>query len=279
MFPLAAEAAAPLIVILAVIGIIYGALMAYVQDDAKKLVAYSSVSHLGFVVLGIMTLTAPGVQGGIYQMLAHGISTGGLFLGVGVLYDRRHTRRLADFGGLWAKMPLFSACFLVIVLASVGLPGLCGFVGEFLVQLGSFTADKTWAMTGTIDYLPGSKVLAILSASAVILAAMYLLAMFQKLMFGPLDKPENKAASFRDVNGRETWVFGIVIVTALVMGIYPKPILDRSEKSVQAFLTSYRDRLQESRRNPEAPPHVYPAIPGVGSTAAAVLPVGPGGAQ
>jgi NADH-quinone oxidoreductase subunit M len=273
MFPLAAAQLAPLVAILAVIGIIFGALMAYVQDDAKKLVAYSSVSHLGFVVLGIVTLTEAGVQGAIYQMLAHGISTGGLFFGVGWLYDRRHSRKLADFGGLWAKTPVFAACFLVIVLASVGLPGLCGFVGEFLVLLGSFTADKTWELTGTLDYLPGSKVLAILSASAVILAAMYLLTMFQKLMFGPLDKAENKAASFRDVHGRETWVFGIVIVTALVMGIYPKPILDRSEKSVQAFLTSYRDRLQESRRSPEAPPHLYPPI-ATGGTAAA-----PGGAQ
>ena len=274
MFPLAAAQLAPLVAILAVIGIIFGALMAYVQDDAKKLVAYSSVSHLGFVVLGIVTLTEAGVQGALFQMLAHGISTGGLFLGVGWLYDRRHSRKLADFGGLWAKTPVFAACFLAIVLASVGLPGLCGFIGEFLVLLGSFTADKTWAMTGTVDYLPGSKALAILSASAVILAAMYLLTMFQKLMFGPLDKAENKAASFRDVHGRETWVFGIVIVTALVMGIYPKPILDRSEKSVQAFLTSYRDRLQESRRSPEAPAHLYPPI-ATGGTAAPA----PGGTQ
>ena len=283
MFPLAAAQLAPLLAILAVIGIIFGALMAYVQDDAKKLVAYSSVSHLGFVVLGIVTLTEAGVQGAIYQMLAHGISTGGLFFGVGWLYDRRHSRKLADFGGLWAKTPVFAACFLAIVLASVGLPGMCGFVGEFLVLLGSFTADKTWDLTGTIDYLPGSKALAILSASAVILAAMYLLTMFQKLMFGPLDKAENKAASFRDLHGRETWVFGIVIVTALVMGIYPKPILDRSEKSVQAFLTSYRDRLQESRRSPEAPPHLYPAIAvgatgGVGPTGGSAAPA-PGGAQ
>jgi NADH-quinone oxidoreductase subunit M len=284
MFPLAAAQLAPLLAILAVIGIIFGALMAYVQDDAKKLVAYSSVSHLGFVVLGIVTLTEAGVQGAIYQMLAHGISTGGLFLGVGWLYDRRHSRKLADFGGLWAKTPVFAACFLVIVLASVGLPGLCGFIGEFLVLLGSFTADKTWDLTGTIDYLPGSKALAILSASAVILAAMYLLTMFQKLMSGPLDKAENKAASFRDLHGRETWVFGIVIVTALVMGIYPKPILDRSEKSVQAFLTSYRDRLQESRRSPEAPPHLYPPIAtgGVGPTGGSAVPAAaaaPGGAQ
>jgi NADH-quinone oxidoreductase subunit M len=279
MFPLAAAQLAPLVAILAVIGIIFGALMAYVQDDAKKLVAYSSVSHLGFVVLGIVTLTEAGVQGAIYQMLAHGISTGGLFFGVGWLYDRRHSRKLADFGGLWAKTPVFAACFLVIVLASVGLPGLCGFIGEFLVLLGTFTADKTWDLTGTIDYLPGLKVLAILSASAVILAAMYLLTMFQKLMFGPLDKAENKAASFRDVHGRETWVFGIVIVTALVMGIYPKPILDRSEKSVQAFLTSYRDRLQESRRSPEAPPHLYPPIATGGTGPTGGSAAAPGGAQ
>ena len=125
--------------------------MAYVQDDVKKLVAYSSVSHLGFVVLGLLTLNPQGIQGGIYQMLAHGISTGGLFLGVGVLYDRRHTRRLDDFGGLWKQMPVFAALFLVIVLASVGLPGLCGFVGEFLVLLGTFTADKGWQAAG----LPG----------------------------------------------------------------------------------------------------------------------------
>jgi NADH-quinone oxidoreductase subunit M len=260
MFPLAAEAAAPAIVILAVIGIIYGALMAYVQDDAKKLVAYSSVSHLGFVVLGIMTLTAPGVQGGIYQMLAHGISTGGLFLGVGLLYDRRHTRRLADFGGLWAKMPLFSACFLVIVLASVGLPGLCGFVGEFLVLIGTFTANKAWQATGLVGYFWKPKLMGAISASAVILAAMYLLTMYQRIFFGPLDKPENRDPHVRDIHGREVWVFGIVIVAALAMGVYPKPILDRSEASVQAFISSYRDRLRDARANPDAPAHVFPGL-------------------
>ncbi len=175
MFPLAAEAAAPLIAILAVIGIVYGALMAYVQDDAKKLVAYSSVSHLGFVVLGILTLNPTGVQGAIYQMLAHGISTGGLFLAVGLLYDRRHTRRLSDFGGLWKQTPVFAACFMVIVLASVGLPGLCGFVGEFLVLVGTFTANKTWAANGIVGYFPAPKLMAAISATAVILAAMYLL--------------------------------------------------------------------------------------------------------
>ena len=275
MFPLAAEAAAPLIATLAVIGIIYGALMAYVQDDAKKLVAYSSVSHLGFVVLGILTLNPQGVQGALYQMLAHGIATGGLFLGVGLLYDRRHTRRLADFGGLWKSMPVFAACFLIIVLASVGLPGLCGFIGEFLVLLGTFTANRSWSANGMVGFFPAPKLMGAISASAVILAAMYLLTMYQKLMFGPLDKPENKAV--KDIRGRETWVFGIIVVAALVMGIVPQPILSRSEKSVNAFISGYRDRLQEARRAPDAPAHVYPALPATGAGAAPPAPLPPGG--
>jgi len=265
MFPLAAKEAAPVIVVLAVIGIIYGALMAYVQVDAKKLVAYSSVSHLGFVVLGIMTVTEMGTQGAIYQMLAHGISTGGLFLGVGLLYDRRHTRKLADFGGLWARIPVFSACFLVIVLASVGLPGLCGFVGEFLVLLGTFTANKAWSAGGMVGYFMAPKAMAVLSATAVILAAMYLLTMYQRIFFGPLDKPENRDPHVRDIHGREIAVFGIMIVAALVMGVAPKPILDRSEKSVQAYISLYRDRLHESQKMPDAPAHVYPALPGKGA--------------
>ena len=156
-------------------------------------------------------------------------------------------------------MPIFAACFLVIVLASVGLPGLCGFVGEFLVLIGTFTANKTWAATGLVGYFPAPKLMGALSTMAVILAAMYLLTMYQRLIFGPLDKPENKTA--RDIHGRETWVFGIIVVAALVLGIWPQPILARSEKSVQAFISNYRDRLQEARRAPEAPPHIYPALP------------------
>jgi NADH-quinone oxidoreductase subunit M len=262
MFPLASAEYARLLAWLSVIGIVYGALMAYMQDDAKKLVAYSSVSHLGFVVLGIMTLTMPGVQGGLFQMLAHGISTGGLFLGVGLLYDRRHTRRLADFGGLWAKVPVFSALFLVIVLASVGLPGLCGFPGEFMVLLGTFTANKTWHDVGPTAFFPMPKLMGGIAASAVILAAMYLLTMYQKIFFGPLDKPENRDPHVRDVHGRETWVFGIIVVAALYMGFFPQTFLSRSEKSVEAFLANYRDRLQESRRDPDGPSHVYPALDG-----------------
>jgi len=275
-FPLAARDAAPLIATLAVIGIVYGALMAYVQDDAKKLVAYSSVSHLGFVVLGILTLNPQGVQGALYQMLGHGISTGGLFLAVGLLYDRRHTRRLSDFGGLWKQTPRFAACFLIIVLASVGLPGLCGFVGEFLVLIGTFTANKTWHAVGMSGYFPLPKLMGAISATAVILAAMYLLTMYQKLMFGPLDKAENR--SVRDIHGRETWVFGIIVVAALVMGVFPQPILSRSEKSVDAFIAGYRDRLQDARKmKPEDPAHVYPALPPAATGAAPAAPA-PGAA-
>jgi NADH-quinone oxidoreductase subunit M len=269
MFPLATWELSPLLAGLALVGIIYGALMAYVQDDVKKLVAYSSVSHLGFVVLGVLTLNPQGLQGGIYQMLAHGISTGGLFLGVGILYDRRHTRRLADFGGLWKQMPVFAACFLVIVLASGGLPGLCGFVGEFLILLGTFNAGKGWVADG----LPAGRMfwnpmlMGGLAATAVILAAMYLLTMYQKVFFGPLDKPENRDPHVKDIHGRERWVFASVIVAALVMGIWPQPILSRTEASVKAFSTSFRERLADAHKSPEAPAHFFPGPPAGAKTA------------
>jgi NADH-quinone oxidoreductase subunit M len=262
-FPLATWEMAPLISILSVIGIIYGALMAYVQDDVKKLVAYSSVSHLGFVVLGLLTVNAQGIQGGIFQMLAHGISTGGLFLGVGLLYDRRHTRRLDDFGGLWKRMPVFAACFLVIVLASAGLPGLCGFIGEFLVLIGTWTAEKGWMAVS----LPQGRVfwqpmwMAGISATAVILTALYLLLMYQKIMFGPLDKPENKDPNLKDIHGKEVWVFGTIVVVALAMGIYPKPILQSSEPAVKAFVGSFNERLREAYRDPEARARFFPPLP------------------
>jgi NADH-quinone oxidoreductase subunit M len=263
-FPLATWQAGPIIAVLAVVGIIFGALMAYVQDDVKKLVAYSSVSHLGFVVLGLLTLNMQGIQGGIYQMLAHGISTGGLFFAVGLLYDRRHTRRLEDYGGLWARMPVFAACFLVIVLASAGLPGLCGFVGEFLVLTGTFITDKTWLAAGMPDPTPiiwNPMLMTALSGTAVILAAMYLLGMYQKAMFGPLDKPENQAPGIRDLGGREGVVFAVIIVAALALGLWPRPILDRTAASVQAFTTSFRDRLRDSSATPGREAHFFPSLP------------------
>jgi len=252
-FPLAADETAPLIAWLAVAGIVYGALMAYAQDDIKKLVAYSSVSHLGFVVLGILTVTATGIQGGLYQMLAHGISTGGLFLAVGILYERRHTRKLSDFGGLWARMPVFAACFLVIVLASAGLPGLCGFPGEFLVLIGTFDAGKIWHELGMAPAFAHPALLSAISATAVILAAVYLLTMFQKVMLGPLDKPENRDEKVRDLSWNEKLVFAVIVVLALGMGVAPGPILSRSSASVDAMLESYRGRLAEARSKPEAP--------------------------
>jgi NADH-quinone oxidoreductase subunit M len=280
-FPLATWETAPAIAILSVIGIIFGALMAYVQDDVKKLVAYSSVSHLGFVVLGLLTLNAQGIQGGIYQMLAHGISTGGLFLGVGVLYDRRHTRRLDDFGGLWKKMPVFAACFMVIVLASAGLPGLCGFVGEFLALVGTFTAEKGWVALA----LPRDRMflnpmlMGTLSATAVILAAMYLLTMYQKIFFGPF-RPAHvhgghptghptgagapngaHADPDRDIHGKETWVFATVVIAAFVLGVYPQPILARTDASVKAFMTNFQQRLNDAAKNPDAPARFFPALP------------------
>jgi NADH-quinone oxidoreductase subunit M len=254
LFPVAAHQMAPVIAWLAVIGIIFGALMAWVQDDIKKLVAYSSVSHLGFVVLGIMTLTQTGIQGGIYQMLAHGISTGGLFLAVGILYERRHTRMMADFGGLWKQTPVFGAFFLVIVLASVGLPGLCGFVGEFLVLAGTFTAGKQWQAAGlTAPLFAHPALLAVLASGAVILAAIYLLTMFQRVMFGPLDKSENRDPKVRDVGMREGAVFALLMVAALVMGVLPQPILERTSASVQALTSNYVSRLTEARKNPDGP--------------------------
>jgi NADH-quinone oxidoreductase subunit M len=253
-FPLAAQTTAPIIAWLAVVGIIFGALMAWVQDDVKKLVAYSSVSHLGFVVLGILVLSEKGIQGGIFQMLAHGISTGGLFLAVGILYDRRHTRDLADFGGLWKKMPVFGACFLLMVLASAGLPGLCGFVGEFLVLAGTFTAGKDWQASGLAAPMFGHPaLLAGLAATAVILAAVYLLTMYQRVMFGPLDKPENRDPQVRDLGLRERLVFGVLVLAALVMGLAPQPIIERTTASVQALTASFRDRLAEARANPDGP--------------------------
>jgi len=173
---------------------------------------------------------------------------------VGILYDRRHTRQLGDFGGLWKQTPVFGACFLVLVLASAGLPGLCGFVGEFLVLSGTFTAGKDWRASGLAAPMFGhSTLLAGLAASAIILAAVYLLTMYQRVMFGPLDKPENRDPRVRDLGLRERLVFGVLVLAALVMGVAPQPILERTTASVQALTASYRDRLAEARANPDGP--------------------------
>ncbi len=219
LFPQAAAYFAPWLALLAVIGIVYGALVAMVQPDMKKLVAYSSVSHLGFVVLGICAMNTQGVQGAVYQMLAHGVSTGGLFLMVGMLSDRRHTRLIAEFGGLKAVMPRFTAAFMIITLASIGLPGLNGFVGEFLILLGAFR----WA--------PGFVVVAGLG---IILSAVYMLWMFQRVFYGPVTHEAN--AALPDLQPREWAGVLPLCAMALVMGIFPTLFLKPMEASVDALV-------------------------------------------
>ena len=226
LFPEGAAAYTPLIVTLSVIGIIYGALVAMVQPDLKKLVAYSSVSHLGFVVLGLFALNHQGVQGGILQMINHGLSTGALFLLVGMIYERRHTHLIADFGGLSKQMPIFAVFFMIVTLSSIGLPGLNGFVGEFMILLGGFMSDSF------------SKVYAIIAATGVILAAVYMLWMFQRVMFGKLDNPKNQ--TLNDLSLREILVLVPIVVFIVWIGVYPKPFLSRMEKSVSQVLQQSR---------------------------------------
>ena len=242
MFPYGAAVLAPYIVILAVIGIIYGAIVAFAQDDVKKLVAYSSVSHLGFCVIGLFSLTVTGIEGSIYAMLSHGLTTGGLFLGIGMLYERRHTRRLAEYGGLWKQMPLFSALYLIIVMGSAGLPALSGFVGEFLTMFGLFNAGGTFP-DGWPNYLPMPRLLGALAATGVVLGAIYLLFMFQKVFFGPLDTHKN--GDLQDLSGREKAVFLPIVALIFVMGFFPKPFLASMEPSVKTFIAGYHAKLAE----------------------------------
>jgi NADH-quinone oxidoreductase subunit M len=219
LFPAAALAAAPVIIALAVIGIIYGALVALMQPDIKKLVAYSSVSHLGFVMLGLFVFNLQGTQGGIYQMLNHGLSTGALFLLVGMIYDRRHTRIIEDFGGLWKPLPIFSALLLVVTFSSIGLPGLNGFIGEFLILLGAFRVAPLWTA---------------LAATGVILGAIYMLWMLRRVIFGPLTHPENQR--LKDLNGREILILAPVLALIVFLGIYPQPFLSRMTPSIDLTL-------------------------------------------
>jgi NADH-quinone oxidoreductase subunit M len=219
LFPAAAHAAVPIIMALAVIGIIYGALVAMVQPDLKKLVAYSSVSHLGFVMLGLFAFNVQGVEGAVYQMLNHGLSTGALFLLVGVVYERRHTRLISEYGGLWKQVPLYASIFLVVMLSSIGLPGLNGFIGEFLILLGAFKANSTAG---------------VLAVSGVVLGAVYMLWMYQRVIFGPLTNEDNKKLT--DLSRREVAVFVPLVAMMLLMGLYPRPFLTRMEKSVEATL-------------------------------------------
>ncbi|MDZ7269739.1 MAG: NADH-quinone oxidoreductase subunit M [candidate division KSB1 bacterium] len=237
LFPNASLQFAPLLSVLAIIGIIYGAWVAMVQPDIKKLVAYSSVSHLGFVMLGIFTFTHQGLQGALIQMVNHGLSTGALFLIVGMLYERRHTREIADFGGLARPLPVFTTFFMIATLASIGLPGLNGFVGEFLVLLGTFLTNKTYAA---------------FAATGVIFAAVYMLWMFQRVMFGRLDKEENRR--LRDLTRREIAVLVPVTAMMVLIGVWAQPFLGKMETSVDALIRTVHARAAKVNDAPGLAP-------------------------
>ena len=219
LFPGAAVDLAPVLLTLATIGIIYGALVATVQKDLKRLVAYSSVAHLGFIVLGTFALTSQGLSGGVLQMVNHGLSTGALFLLVGMIYDRRHTRLISELNGLQKSMPVLAAVFTVVMLSSIGLPGLNGFVGEFLVLVGTFITRRWWAVVAT---------------GGVILAALYLLWAYQRVFHGT---PTGDNVGLPDMTWRERAVMAPLVVLIVFLGVYPKPVLDRINPSVEALVS------------------------------------------
>ncbi len=219
LFPEAAYYFVPLFSILAIIGIVYGALVSMMQTDLKRLIAFSSVSHLGFVMLGLFTYTMQGVQGGIIQMINHGLSTGALFLIVGCIYERRHTRMIAEFGGLSTPMPIYATIFMIVALSSIGLPGLNGFVGEFLILLGAFKVNKLYAA---------------IAASGVIFAACYMLWMFQRVMFGQVTNEKNE--NLKDLSWREIAYFAPLLLFIVWIGVYPSTFLDKTKATTAQFV-------------------------------------------
>jgi len=234
LFPNAAYDLLPIVSSLAIIGIIYGALVSMMQADLKRLVAFSSVSHLGYVMLGMFAFNMQGVEGSLYQMLNHGVSTGALFLMVGMIYERRHTRMIADFGGLSKVMPIYATFFMIVTLSSIGLPGTNGFVGEFLILLGAFRSNVLYG---------------VLATTGVVLGAAYMLWMFQRVMFGVIKKPENE--KLKDLNGREITTLVPMVVLIFLMGIYPKLFFSKMDVTVEKFLEDFRGKVGMKA---EAPP-------------------------
>jgi len=230
MFPEASQHLAPLIYALSVIAIIYTSLVALMQEDMKKLIAYSSVAHMGFVTMGIFAMTAQGVAGGIFQMISHGIVSAALFLSVGVVYDRMHTREIAAYGGLVNRMPVYAFVFMVFTLANVGLPGTSGFVGEFLTLIGTFRIN-TWVAT--------------LATVGTILSAAYALWLYRKIIFGKLEKPS--LFNIRDLGWREMTIFAPLIALTILLGVYPKPVLDFTSASVTQMIDNYHHALSAAQ--------------------------------
>jgi NADH-quinone oxidoreductase subunit M len=229
MFPLASAEFAPLVFALSVVAIIYTSLVALAQSDMKKMIAYSSVAHMGFVTIGAFTLTEQGIQGSIFQMLSHGVVSGALFLCVGVIYDRIHSREISDYGGLVSRMPRYALFFMLFMMASVGLPGTSGFVGEFLILMAAFEVS-TW--------------LAVLATTGVVLGATYMLWLYRRVIFGVLEKENLKA--ILDLSPREIAIFAPLIVLVLWMGIYPAPFLDAMAASVEQLIANYQTALADA---------------------------------
>ena len=230
MFPLASADFAPLIYTLSIIAIIYTSLVALMQEDMKKLIAYSSVAHMGFVTMGMFAMNMQGVQGSIFQMLSHGLVSGALFLCVGIVYDRMHTREIAAYGGLVSRMPRYATVFLIFSLANIGLPGTSGFVGEFLTILGAFIAN-TWV--------------AIFATTGVILSAAYALWLYRRVIFGAMEKESLR--EILDLTGREKLLLYPLVVLIIFFGFYPAPVFDITQASVDALITNYNDALEAAK--------------------------------
>jgi NADH-quinone oxidoreductase subunit M len=248
MFPVASHQFADFVFTLSVIAIIYTSLVALVQTDLKKLIAYSSVAHMGFVTLGTFTFATQGIEGAIFQMVSHGIVSAGLFLGVGVLYDRMHTHEISVFGGLVNRMPVFAAIFMVFTLANVGLPGTSGFIGEFLTLLSAFKVS-TWV--------------ALLATSGVIWSAAYALYVYRRVIFGELVKPALKAIA--DMTPREIGIMVPLVALTILLGFYPAPVLDVAAVSVKKLVTAYEAAVPATpagaQPTPAAPKAAAPATP------------------